>query len=279
MPHARITHPSRPTLEFRQGQRDADTREAVASVAPELATDRNPLVHIQTRNRQRQITGRVTAPRREANDSNTSDWEQALANYVDELEAHCDEFQGFDGYTFTDDIRSESFPVVFESVEWTLAPGAPYEIEYDLNLLIGEGVLESRSLDLREPTVDTSMSVAGRVGGEDLPGLREFQVARTLEFDTNALYGKDSAANNDIVAQEGVQHELVFRGTHTGSDSTRAAADSALESLIGTQVTFETRFPGYDLDGFVLGYDSNLEQRFGTQSHQYVLRFIEGERA
>lgn len=277
MPHARLTHSSRPTLEFRQAQQDQDAREAVANIAAELATDRPSLVHIITRSRTRSLRGRVTAPRRTANDVNTDDWLQALANYVDELEAHCDEFQGSPGYTFEDTLRDESFRVVFEGVTWTLTQGSPFEVEYQIDLLIGRGVLESRPIDLRNPTVNTSLDVAARVDGNDLPGLRQLEVSRSLQFDENAIYGDDTAENNEIVAEEGTRHELTFEGTHTGTFAERAAADDALQTLIGNeQVTLETRFPGYSLDGFVLGYDSNLEQRFADTHHQFTLRFMEG---
>lgn len=282
MPHARITHPSRPTLEFRQGQTDSDSREAVTNIAREIGVERPPLVHVITQERTRQLRGRVTAPRRARNDSDTSDWQQALANYIDQLESHCDEFQGFgsSAYTFEDDIRSDSFNVIFEGVEWTLTPGSPYEFVYDLSLIIGRGVMESKPIQRRNPTVQTGMNVPATVGGHDLAGLREMKVSRDVGFSPNAVYDTDSAENNDVVPEDGVQHRIVFRGTHTGSDSQRATADDNLQSLIdGNQVTFQTRFPGYALDGFVTGYETNLESRFGTQSHQFALTFVEGQRA
>lgn len=277
MSHARLTHPDRPTLSFNQVQTDADEREAVANIARELAADRPALVHIQTRSRRRTLSGRVTAPRRARNDGTTSDWRQALANYVDRIEAHVDEFQGAPGYTFEDDIRNDSFNVVLESAEWALTQGNPYEFEYDITLLIGRGVFESQPIDLQNPTVGSPSDVIATVDGNDLPGLREMRGAKSLSFDESALYDKQSAENNEIVAEEGVEHRVTIRGTHTGSDATRAAADDNLQALIGGgQVTLSTNFPGYDIDGFVLGYNSDLESRRGTRSHDYDLTFIEG---
>jgi len=283
MAHASISHPTRGTLTFRQAQRDEDSRQAVTNIFPEIGTDRPPLVHVATRERERRLQGRVTAPRRARNDTSTSDWEQSLANYIDELEAHCDEFQGYgsDAYTFTDGIRSESFTVVFQNVEWTLTQGRPYDIDYELTLLIGRGVMESEAIRPRNPTVNTGMSVAATVDGNDLPGLRQMRVSRNIEYDVNAIYNKDTAENNDIVPTEGTKQQVVFEGTHTGTDSLRASADSTLQGLIGTDnpVALVTRFPGYTLSGFVTAYDSNLESRFGSNSHHFRLEFIEGVKA
>lgn len=280
MPHARLTHSTRGTLNFRQGQADEDPRDAVANITAELGVDRPPLVHTETRERQRNIRGRVTAPRRASDDPDTSDWQQALANYVDELESHVDEFQGL-GYTFEDLQSGESMRAVLERVEWALSQGAPYEVEYDAAVIVGRGTMGARTVDRRNPTVNTAMSVAARVDGNDLPGLRELRVQRSIGVNPSPVYDRGSAENNDVVVEEGVQHEVTFQGTHTGSASARASADSTLDGLAASKnpVTLETRFPGYSLDGFVVGYDSDYEQRFGGQSHHYTLQFVEGTRA
>lgn len=278
MSHARLTHPSRPTLEFRQGQTDSDQRQAVTNVANQIGSDLPTLVHIQTKEGERQIDGRVTAPRRARNDGSTSDWQQALANYVDLLEAHCDEFQGL-GYTLVDDVRSTSKRVIYESVEWSIGQGRPFDLEYTCNFKIGRGTLDEKAIERRNPTVNSGMSVAATVDGNDLPGLREMRVRREVGIDVRAIYDADNAENNDAIAEAGEQQQITFRGTHTGSDATRAAADSTLEALLGAgQVTFTTRFPGYAVDGFVTGYDSDLESRFGANSHHFSLQFIIGDR-
>jgi hypothetical protein len=50
MPHATLTHPTRPDLAFQQAQQDTDATEAVSNVAPLVGDDQPPLVHIETRN-------------------------------------------------------------------------------------------------------------------------------------------------------------------------------------------------------------------------------------
>lgn len=285
MSHARLTHSDRPTLEFHQGQLDEDPTTAVANVAALIGVNQPVLVHTESRERERTITGRVTAPRRTANDGSTSDWLQALANYVDELESHVDEFQGISGtrtdggYTLVDDQRNLNLDVIIESVEWRLAQGQPFEFEYDVTLKVGTGTFEARDVSFRTPTVNTGLSVAARVDGNDLPGLRQLTASTSVETQVNPLFDRTSAENNDIVVDEGPRHEFTIRGTHTGTAAARASADSTLNNLVATEtpVTLETRFPGYDLDGYVLGYNSNLEARFGGSAHQYELRFIEAD--
>lgn len=279
MPHASISHPRRGTLEFRQAQQDDDTQTADANVISDTGSGLPPLVHVESRERDRSIRGLVTAPRRAEADPDTNDWQQALANYVVRLERHVDVLQG-DGYTFTDDIRGESVNAVYHTVEWTLNAGRPYEVDFTAELTVGRGVFPSEPVDIPSVTVDTSMNVAARVGGVDLPGLRQMRVRREFSVDVTPLYNKDSAESNDIQASGSVQHQVSFDGTHTGTDSQRAAADDDLEALIGdASTTFETRFPGYSLDGAVMEYESNLESTFGTNMHQYSLRFLEAREA
>jgi hypothetical protein len=274
----RLTHPSRPTLEFRQAQADRGRREAVSDIAAVLASDQKPLVHVTTRERERTITGRVTGPRRAQNDPSASEWRQALANYVDELEAHMDEFQGT-GYTLEDDVRNTTTPVVYTGLQWTLQSGAPYEFTFEITLGVGESVLESRPIDTRDPVVDQlSGNVAAKVGGFDLPGMRQMQVTKSVNFDTSAVYNRSSAENNIHTATEGTKQEVTFRGIHTGTESQRASADSNLDSLIGQgETTLQTQFPGYELDGTVLSYNPELSADRAGNSHAYELGFIESD--
>jgi len=276
MADARLTHPVRGTLEFRQRQESEDPRQSVTDTAPEVGTDRKPLVHVRTRERQRTVRGTVTGQRRAANDADTDDWEQALANYVAQLEAHMDEFQGT-GYTYEEDLRNLSLSAVLTNLEWTYQPQAPYQIEFALQVDIGRGVFEERPIDLETPTVDNSMDVLATVGGFDLPGVREMRHERGVGFETNAVYAKGDAENNDIVIIEGVTHRVTIQGTHSGTDAERRTADANLGGLEGGgQVTLETRFPGYSMDGYVTNYTTTGEARRGGNQHRYALTFLEG---
>lgn len=276
----RLTHPTRGTLEFRQAQRDEAQRQAVASITAEIGVDRTPLVHTETRETTREVSGRVTAPRRARNDPDTGDWRQALANYADRLEAHVDEYQG-DGYTLEDDILDTSKQAILESVGWELAPGQPYELQFTATAQIGRGVFDAETIDRRNPTINDALDTYIEVDGVACPGMRTYQMDRSLGVDPQALFDRDTAENNDILTESGVQQNLVFEGTHTGTREERRQADAALNELLGTKnaVTLDTYFPGYTLEGFVTAYNSNFQASFGTGKHDYRLEFVEGQRA
>ena len=280
MSHIRLTHPDRQTLTFKQGQSDEYRREAVASVTTELGTDRPSLVHTETREGTRTIRGRVSAPRLAEQDGSTDDWRQALANYVDELESHVDEFQG-DGYTLVDDQLGISKRGILESVNWTRRPGRPYDIEYEATVRIGRGTFESRPIDRRNPTVQTSQTPMLIIGGEPVPGMRQYQVSRSIGVEVKGVFDRDSAENNDIIIEEGAQTQIAFEGTHTGTLSSRQTADANLDALIATRdpIACETRFPGYDLEGFLLALPTDFDTQYGGNSQQFNLQFVEGTRA
>ena len=278
MSEYRLTHDTRETLHFRQAQSEATQTEAAADITAEMGVDRPPLVHIQGREQETTVEGLVTGPRRATQDADTDDWRQALANYLLRLEAHCDEFQG-EGYTLEHDPLGDSWPVVFHELSWRLLAGQPYELQFEATLTTGRGALSARPIDVPDVTAD-EISVPARVDGHDLTGMREMRVQRAFDVDPDPLYNRSSAADNQVLAESGVQHQLQFSGTHTGTASERQAADDTLRDLIGAGVVdFETALPGYTLSGKVIGYESDFQQGFGTGQHHYTLTFLEAIKA
>jgi len=279
MSHAQLTHPTRATLPFHQTQTNESTTQAVANIANELGVDRPSLVHTETREGEETIRGLVSAPRR-SRESGTADWVQSLADYVDELESHVDEYQGF-GYTLEDSELDRDRTVVLESLEWSLTPGQPYDFEYEATLIVGEGTFETDTITRRNPTVNTGMNVMLRVDGVDLPGFRDLRKNRSIGLSPNAVFGRESADNNDVVVDEGVQESWTFEGTHTGTKTERQNAHNTLNNLVATKnpVTLETRFPGYSIDGFVTAYGPTQESRFGDSLNHYQVEFVRGTRA
>jgi hypothetical protein len=274
MPHARLTHSSRPTLEFRQAQIDDGNQSADENVIDEVGTGGPPLVHVESREREHTIQGLVTAPRRARNDPNTNDWEQALANYLVELERRVDTLQG-DGYTFEDDLANESFDCVYHAVEWTLQAGRPYEVEFDATVTAGQGVLGSESLSVPSVTVGT-FDAGAKLDGNLLPGLRQLTVRREFGIDPMPLYDKSSAEVNDIQVSGNRQHRIVFEGTWTGDDATRRGNEDTIEALVGQSgINMELRLPGYTLTGTVLDYSRDYESTYGTDQHQYRVEFLQ----
>jgi hypothetical protein len=213
-------------------------------------------------------------------DSGASDAVQALANYADALESHVDEFQGT-GYQLNDDQLDIQKRGVLESIEWSLTPGRVYELDYEATVRIGRGTFESRSIIPRKPMVDTGQTPMLIVDGNDLPGMRDYRMNRSVGVTANAVFDRESAENNDVVFEEGQQQTIVFEGEHTGTLTQRQNADAALDALVATQnsVPVETRFPGYTLNCFVTNYESTLEQQRGGNSHRYRIEMIEGTRA
>jgi len=276
----RLTHPTRPTLEFRQLQSDDFERNAVADITAELGVDRRPLVHTQTREEGREITGRVTAPRRARNDPDTDDWRQALANYVDRLESHVDEYQGL-GYTLEGDILDVERQCILQSIEWRVTPGQIYDVEFTATVQVGAGTFEEQDIQRRTPTVDTSLPTPIRIDGLQCPGMRTYQVTREVGVEPAAVYDRDNAENNDVVATAGPTQRVIYEGTHTGPRTERRTADAALETLVGRKerVDLETYFPGYTLQGYVTSYQSDFRASHGTGRHDYRLEFVVGERA
>lgn len=286
MSHARLTHPVRPTLEFRGGQQSEVQREAVANVTNELATDRTPLVHTETRDIRATERGTATGLRRADNDPNTSDPYQALANYAVELEAHVDEFQGDDpAYTYENDQSGESQNAILESVEWSLTRGQRYELDYDASIVIGTGVFEEANITPESVTVGASFDTMLQLNGVDLPGMRDYSVETSLGLETTPIFDRSSAENNQVIPQEGRQRRVSFEGVHTGPRTQRETDDAAVRSLLASKnnITLETRFPGYAIDGYLINYQSTFEQRrsFGSTegSHRYRVEFVEGQRA
>lgn len=281
MAHARLTHPTRETVPFHQGQTDEYSRQAVASVVRNIGDNTQPLVNTETREANRSATGSVTARRRAANDPDTSDGRQALANYVDRLEAAVDEFQGDPGYTLVDDQLGYARTGILESVSWSLTPGRPDELDYEAAFVEGQGVFEERTVTRENPTYDTGMDVYATVDGETLPGMRQYQLERAITLKPKAIFDRDSAENNDIVVEEGPQRRITFQGLISGPTADRETKDQALEATVATKtkIQFDTKFPGYTVEGFVTAYQSTLEQQRGGNAHRYRLEFTEGERA
>jgi hypothetical protein len=264
-----------------QAQQDEYRRDATANIVNELAVDRTSLVHTETKEGERTIRGSVSAPRRARNDPNTSDWQQALANYVAELEAHVDEFQGDPGYTLVDDRLNYSKNAIITGVEWSVSPGQIYEFDYEASVTVGSGVFQSRAIDLASPTINTAFDTMLRLDGTELTGMRDYRVSKTIEADVNAVFNRDSAENNDVVPTGGPQRTVTFEGEWYGTLADRQNKDATLDNLVATKnnVTLETRFPGYSIDGYVTRYTSELQQQSGGNSHRYRLEFVEGQRA
>jgi hypothetical protein len=191
-----------------------------------------------------------------------------------------DEFQG-DGYTLVDDQLATDTQGVLESVGWSRSQGQPYEFEWTATFRAGRGTFTERDITRRNPTPNTGMSVPLRVDGVDLPGFRDYRTERSVGVQANAVFDRDNAENNDIVFESGTEQRYTFEGVHTGGPTERANATAALNDLVATreEVTLETRWPGYSVDGFVVAFDPTQQARFAGEMNHYRLEFLAGQRA
>jgi len=287
MPHARLTHATRGTLPFRQGQQHEDERSGDMDITAELGTDTKPLVNARNRERTFTVRGTVTGLKR-ARDSGASDSFQALATYADLLESHVDEFQGDHtaanpGYQFEDDQLGYTKNAILESIEWSMKPGRIHELDYQATVRIGKGTMTTRDIQRRNPNVNVQMDAWAILDGIALEGMRDYRVQRAIGVEQNAVFSgqRDTAETNQFVVEDGEQRTITFEGVISGSLADRRDVDQALDSLNTTQnsVTLKTKFPGYSVPVFVTGYKSTLEQQRGGNSHRYRVEMVEGKRA
>jgi len=266
------------TLVFEGAQQDDRTEQADPDIYNDPTQDIPPQVNVERRASEIGVNGRLSAPRLAQRVEYDDDWRTALAEWVVQYESFCTQFQQ-PGYTFVDPLRDIERTVVMDQAEWTINAGAPYEIQFRTNLLTGEAVLEQEDIVEKTAAPRPKSDPMGVLNEISLPGFTSMTVGRTFEAEVNprAYSGIDTATENEIVAKSGITHRIEYEGQFTGTREERQNFDKALNDVVGTfQLSFETAFPGYTLDGYLLDFDSNYRAQSGTKLHKYSLEFIEG---
>lgn len=267
------------TLVFDGAQQDERGETANPDLYNDPTNPDPPQVHVDVRESEIGVNGRLSAPRLATRAEYSNDWRTALAEWVVQYESFCTQFQR-PGYTFTDPLRDISRTVVMDNAEWSINAGAPYEIQYRTNLITGEAVLEDRDVAEKAATPQPVSDPMGVLGDTDLTGLTSMSVVRSFDTEVNprAYTGIGTAEKNEIVAKSGVTHRVEYEGQFEGTRAERQTFDNTLDGLVGTEeTTFQTAFPGYAIDGSLLNYNSNYAAETGTKLHAYTLEFIEGE--
>ncbi len=274
-----LQHPSVGTLELRRAQQDERNEDTQPEIFNDPAVDSPPLVLVAERTGSYTMEGTVTAPKLSQDSAFSDDWRQALAEWIVKFESFCYELQGA-GYDLVDTHRNKTVPVVLNRTQWRLTAGAPYEIEWEIEVDVGEGVLPQEPRTEKTANIQSAMTVPASVGGFDLPGLRDMTVQREFDVDPNARAFEDTAESNIIIGDSGVMHQIRYRGEFAGTATERQTFDSDINSLIGDEGrTFQTRFPGYSVDGVVLNFRSDFQAQFAGNKHNYELEFLESEPA
>jgi hypothetical protein len=266
------------TLVFEGAQQDERSETANPNLYND-PTQRDTKVHVDERESEIGVNGRLSAPRLAQRDAYSDDWRTALAEWVVQYESFCTQLQA-PGYTFIDPLRDISRTVVMDSVEWTINAGSPYEIQFQTNLITGEAVLEPQDIAEKTANPKPKTDPMGVIAGTNLTGFTSMSVRRFFKTKTNpkAYSGIDTATKNEIVAESGLTHKIEYEGQFTGDYAERQSFDNTLDALIGKtdEITFQTAFPGYAIDGALLRYDSNFAAETGVKMHSYQLEFMEG---
>lgn len=272
MTYLTLTHPERPDFNLPQPQSDDNQRQAITDIAAPLGSEEPPNVHTRGRQAERQINGLYLSDR-----GGDQSRRQDVADFIDNLEQRTDQFQG-EGYTLLDEQLDTSRGVILNSSTWQIQPGRPYEVRYELGVQVGIGTAEVQSVGLRNPTVNDSMDTYLEIDGIPLPGMRQYESTTEVPTEVNPRFNRDTAETNDIIIENKETQRIIYRGTHTGPQVDRAAADRALRDLLATKIEVEckTKVPGYTLDGFVTSYNSDFNGDFGETKHNYELEFTVG---
>jgi hypothetical protein len=159
-----LQHPSVGTLELRRAQQDERNEDTQPEIFNDPATGEPALALVAERSGTYTIEGTVTAPKLSQQTGFSNDWRQALAEWIVKFESFCYELQGA-GYDLVDSHRDKTVPVVCERTQWRLTAGAPYQIEWECDVVIGEGVLEQEARTEKTANIQTSMNVPASVGG------------------------------------------------------------------------------------------------------------------
>lgn len=220
-----------------------------------------------------QYSGLVSGIRLSQQSGYSNDPLTALAEWVAKFETVVNANQGT-GWTLDDQERGRTINVVARQVGWQRLQGANYEVEWDLDVLWGQGEMDSlsRSPDSVSPSADTQATLSGTSLGS-IEATRQQKRQRLKMF---PIAFADSG-ENDTLAQSGAIREIILRGVKTGSQSTLNTFASDIRSLIGQDqiVDFSSAFPGRTKQVMVDDFETTRSAGVPRQQ-PYTLKLIEG---
>lgn len=200
------------------------------------------------------LSGRATANRISNLAGYSNDPETALSDWVQRLESLCQSEQGA-GWTLQDDERNRSIQFIVDEVSWTYSYGAPYQVEWVVEGVRGEGILEQVARNPSSATPNTSASLDTL----DLGSIEEFQMRRQMEVNTIPLAYGDSS-NTVVTPDSGVVREVSWSGVKTGSMTALRSFDDSMRGKLGSNQdsTLTTAFPGNQYNVIVGNYNSTI---------------------
>jgi len=261
------------THDFWQVQEDRDSRQGNVDISniPTFDSDEAYLTGM-TEVHNTAISGRATGNRLSNQSGYSNDPVTALAEWVQEMMALLNGKQGT-GYSLTHDERDRTANVILEGFGWTRTPGEKFELEWDLDYRIGEGIM----VDEESTPGTASPSSSWSLDGRDLQHPVQYREEKRSRLGTDAMLFADTAEENVVTDESSPTRTITISGRQTGTIAERKAFDEHFRGLIGQDqiVTYQSAFPGHSLDVMVNNYESVLEAG-ATGQGQYNLELIEG---
>jgi hypothetical protein len=274
MPNLHLTGPEgNRTVDLWQAQEDRDERDANLDISAFAGSnsDETFLAGL-TQQHEAQVTGTATGFRLARQPDYSDDPVLALAEWVQEMMAFVNGKQGT-GLTLEHDERGLTRSIIAKSFGWTRESGAKYEVSWDFAFRIGEGVMVSEEPTPREAYKQSTWAL----DGIDLQHPIDYREEKREQLTTAPMVFADTPEENVVKEDSAPVRTIRINGRHTGTRSERNQFDDQIRSLIGqdTIVTYESAFPGHDLDVMVNSYESTREAGL-TRLGEYSLELIQG---
>lgn len=213
----------------------------------------------------------LTTGNRLSNQSNYSDDRvEALAEWVADLETFVNGTQGT-GWPLYDSDRERTIHGVVAGVGWQRSRAALYEVEWNIELIRGEGIMAQRAASPEAVSPQTRATLDRM----DLGDLQQTQMEKQQPFE---VYHEAFAepGSNPIKSQGGAVRTFTLSGRIAG-EAARNEFDGHVRSLVGsdTIVPYESAFPGRTTPVMVRDFESTRESG-QTRLGEYSIEVVEG---
>lgn len=218
-----------------------------------------------------QLGGEATAFRIAQQSQYSNDPLTALAEWSARLLAHVNGQQGT-GWTLYNDYTNRQLIGIVEKVELSRKRSEKYQVDWDLTLRVGSGMMPHQPLD---PVV-ADPSNAAFIDNQEMHEIEELTIEKKQEVELHA-YALHDYDENEIEGKSGAMKTITARGSIPGSETYRKDFDDHIRSRIGEnyEVTYDSAFPGDSLDAVVTNYSATREAGT-TQIGGYRVEMTEG---
>lgn len=215
--------------------------------------------------------GRATGNRISLQSGYSDDPNVALAQWVSEMEAKVNGQQGR-GYDLVHLDRDEEYNVVIENFSWSRTGGSKYEVQYDIVLKWGIGIMS-----LRDPApLSVNPTTTTKIGGFEIDGIESIQTTLSQKYQVYEL-AFAPPGGNEYASDTGAKRQVIITGQVTGDTEERNQFDREMRSLVGIDetVTYKEAFPGREFKVMVDSYNSARKAGL-TRMGDFSIELIEG---